>query len=430
MSQPVIRIEHLSKQYRLGSYGTGTLTDDLKRFLAKVKGKEDPFLVIGEANDRSIASTSNYVWALRDIHFDVQPGEVVGLIGKNGAGKSTLLKILSKVTSPTQGTVKIKGRVASMLEVGTGFHPELSGRENVFLNGTIMGMTKKEVARKMDAIVEFAGVARYLETPVKRYSSGMTVRLAFAIAAHLEPEILLVDEVLAVGDAEFQKKCLGKMGEVSREGRTILFVSHNLGAMRRLCSRGVVLRNGQMAFVGGIDAALENYLGGGADSEGDGASKATFERKDGLAQLTEIAIENAEGEGKTNYFYGETIYVLVKYLVNQDARNLAIRLSLARNGEVLFLTQDSDEQEDLLGRKAAGEYVARVALPDFLKAGLYSLTVALIEVGVPREEKIDVLTFTLDDSNTDTSNKSYAPDKPGLLKPNLVWEYVEFPVSV
>ncbi|HFA51393.1 MAG TPA: ABC transporter ATP-binding protein [Bacteroidetes bacterium] len=429
MSRPVIKVENLSKQYRLGGYGTGTLTDDLKKWWCKVRGKEDPFLVVGESNDRSKIGNSQYVWALRDIDFEVQQGEVVGLIGKNGAGKSTLLKVLSKVTGPTLGKAYLKGRVGSMLEVGTGFHLELSGRENIFLNGTILGMRKKEVAKKLDAIVEFAGVARYLETPVKRYSSGMTVRLAFAVAAHLEPEILLVDEVLAVGDAEFQKKCIGKMGEVSDEGRTILFVSHNLGSMRRLCNRGVLLENGGMSYVGNIDTALEKYLSGGGSENGQANNnRIKFERKDQLAQLTEIAIVDAGGEAKSNYYYGDDIFVLIKYLITEDTRNIAIRFSLARNGELLFLTQDVDRHENLLGKKDAGEYSTRIKLPGYLKSGLYTLSVYIIEVGKIREEKIDILQFSLDDSNTDTTNKSYAPDKPGLIKPGLIWEYIDFPV--
>lgn len=245
MSNTVIKVENLSKQYRLGEVGTGTISHDLNRWWAKVRGKEDPFLKIGETNDRTSKGSSDYVWALKDINFDIQQGDAVGIIGRNGAGKSTLLKILSKTTTPTTGSIKIKGRIASLLEVGTGFHPEMTGRENIFLNGAILGMRKKEIARKFDEIVDFAGVERYIDTPVKRYSSGMYVRLAFAVAAHLESEILIVDEVLAVGDAEFQKKCLGKMGEVSKgEGRTVLFVSHNMGSIKTLCSKAIILHNG------------------------------------------------------------------------------------------------------------------------------------------------------------------------------------------
>ena len=232
-----IKVENLSKQYRLGQVGTGTISHDINRWWHLMRGKEDPYLKIGESNDRTSKGNSEYVWALRDINFEVEKGEVLGIIGKNGAGKSTLLKLLSKVTSPTIGAIKTKGRIASLLEVGTGFHPEMTGRENIYMNGTIMGMSRQEISAKLDEIVEFAGVSRYIDTPVKRYSSGMTVRLGFSIAAHLEPEILIVDEVLAVGDAEFQKKAIGKMQDVSKgEGRPVLFVSHNMASVRALCS--------------------------------------------------------------------------------------------------------------------------------------------------------------------------------------------------
>lgn len=261
MSNTVIDIENVGKQYMLGTFGTGTLSHDLNRWWARVRGKEDPYLKVGDTNDRTKKGDSDFVWALRDISFKVEQGDVVGIVGKNGAGKSTLLKILSRVTSPTLGTIKIKGRIASLLEVGTGFHGEMTGRENIFMNGSIMGMTKQEIKRKFDEIVEFAGVAKYIDTPVKRYSSGMMVRLGFAVAAHLEPEILVVDEVLAVGDAEFQKKAIGKMQDVAHgQGRTVLFVSHNMAAVRSLCTRGVVLRNGLVDFMGNIPDSLAHYL--------------------------------------------------------------------------------------------------------------------------------------------------------------------------
>ncbi|HMO34366.1 MAG TPA: ABC transporter ATP-binding protein [Lacibacter sp.] len=257
----VIKVENLSKQYRLGTVGTGTMAHDINRWWYRVRGKEDPYLKIGDANDRTQKGDSDYVWALRDVNFEVKHGEVLGIIGRNGAGKSTLLKILSRTTAPTTGSVKIKGRVASLLEVGTGFHPELTGRENIYLNGAILGMTKREITRKFDEIVDFAGVERYIDTPVKRYSSGMYVRLAFAVAAHLEPEILIVDEVLAVGDAEFQKKCLGKMKDVSiREGRTVLFVSHNMAAVMGLCTAGLVMSKGGVAFGGSAADAVSFYM--------------------------------------------------------------------------------------------------------------------------------------------------------------------------
>lgn len=261
MSNTVIKVENLSKQYRLGQVSTGTISHDLNRWWHSVRGKEDPYLKIGEANDRTQKGASEYVWALRDINFSVKHGEVLGIVGKNGAGKSTLLKILSRTTAPTTGSVKIKGRVASLLEVGTGFHPELSGRENIFLNGAILGMTRLEIKQKFDEIVDFAGIERYIDTPVKRYSSGMYVRLAFAVAAHLEPEILIVDEVLAVGDAEFQKKCLGKMKDVSeKDGRTVLFVSHNMEAIQNLCTHAILINQGKVTIDGTVSQVVKGYL--------------------------------------------------------------------------------------------------------------------------------------------------------------------------
>lgn len=261
MSDTAIKFENISKQYRLGLVGTGTISHDLNRWWHLVRGKEDPYLRIGEVNDRTSKGKSKYVWALKDISFDVKQGEVLGIIGKNGAGKSTLLKILSRVTSPSTGSIKAKGRIASLLEVGTGFHQEMTGRENIYMNGAIMGMTKAEISRKLDEIIDFAGISRFVDTPVKRYSSGMIVRLGFAIAAHLEPEILVVDEVLAVGDAEFQKKAIGKMQDVARgEGRTVLFVSHNMGAVESLCTRAVILKNGQLFYNGNVETAIGKYL--------------------------------------------------------------------------------------------------------------------------------------------------------------------------
>jgi len=260
MSETVIKVEEVSKQYRLGKIGTGTFSHDLNRWWHLVRGKEDPYLKIGEVNDRSKKGSSEYVWALQDISFDVKQGDVLGIIGKNGAGKSTLLKILSRTTLPTTGNIKIKGRVASLLEVGTGFHPELTGRENIFLNGAILGMTKAEIRSKFDEIVDFSGVEKYIDTPVKRYSSGMYVRLAFAVAAHLEPEILIIDEVLAVGDAEFQKKALGKMKDVSKgQGRTVLFVSHNMVSVKALCNKGVLMKDGQLLAQGQINDIIQLY---------------------------------------------------------------------------------------------------------------------------------------------------------------------------
>lgn len=255
-----IKVENLSKAYQLGQIGTGTISRDLERWYARIRGKEDPFLRIGETNDQHTKSESDVVWSLKDINFEIEQGDAVGIIGRNGAGKSTLLKILSKVTAPTSGKISGNGRISSLLEVGTGFHPELSGKENIFLNGAILGMRKKEIQRKLDEIVDFAGIERYLDTPVKRYSSGMYVRLAFAVAAHLESEILIVDEVLAVGDAKFQKKCLGKMGDVSKsEGRTVLFVSHNMDSISRLCEKSMLLSKGRLEMIGASRTIIQKY---------------------------------------------------------------------------------------------------------------------------------------------------------------------------
>ena len=427
----VIKTENISKQYRLGTIGTGNLYSDLTRWWYRLRGKEDPFLVIGETNDQSVRGNSEFVWALRNINFEVQQGDLVGLIGKNGSGKSTLLKLLSKITAPTTGVIKLRGRVASMLEVGTGFHPELTGRENVFLNGTIMGMTKKEVEKKFDQIVEFAGVARYIETPIKRYSSGMSVRLAFSVAAHLDPEILLVDEVLAVGDAEFQQKCLGKMSDVSKEGRTIIFVSHNLGSIRRLCNRGLVLSNGNLVFDGEVNLAVDNYLESLPSHDDTGSNVVSFEQDDSkLFQFTYISIEDGNNQSRGKYFYGDKIMVRLGYVIRQDCRNFSVRLALARNGETLFWTFDTDENEALFARRAKGEYLACIALPDFLKAGIYTVSVSFIEMGFEKEEHIDIIRFVLDDSTFDTSTKSYHLDRPGHIRPHTQWVYTEHPVEV
>ncbi len=277
MTSPVISVEHLTKQYDLGVIGTGTLTRDLNRWWARVRKQPDPYTRIGQPD--AFARIGESILALDDVSFTVQQGEALGIIGRNGAGKSTLLKILSRVTAPTSGVVKVRGRIGSLLEVGTGFHPELTGRENVYLNGAILGMKKAEITRRFDEIVDFAGVEKFIDTPVKRYSSGMYVRLAFAVAAHLDPEILIVDEVLAVGDAEFQKKCLGKMGDVAGEGRTVLFVSHNMGAIKQLCSSAIVLNSGYLSFMGDVLESVNHYIN-------------SFEK------TTEVKAFNRTGSGK------------------------------------------------------------------------------------------------------------------------------------
>ncbi|MBC5773505.1 ATP-binding cassette domain-containing protein [Pontibacter sp. KCTC 32443] len=311
MSDIVIKVENLSKQYRLGELGTGTLSHDLNRWWHKIRGKEDPYLKIGETNDRSIKGNSEYVWALHDINFEVKQGEVLGIIGKNGAGKSTLLKLLSRVTSPTTGSIKAKGRIASLLEVGTGFHEELTGRENIFLNGAILGMTKAEIRSKLDEIVAFSGTERYIDTPVKRYSSGMRVRLAFAVAAHLDPEILIVDEVLAVGDAEFQKKAIGKMQEVSQgQGRTVLFVSHNLNSVITLCNNGLVLKNGQFDFVGNVNNAVDHYL-----VQNKEQTKIYTSDKNLESQINKIEFAHSDSSDTSNiYSFNEDVLIKIEVL--------------------------------------------------------------------------------------------------------------------
>ena len=321
-----LKAENISKQYRLGQVGTGTLSHDLNRFWAQILGKEDPYLKIGEANDRSSKGSSEYVWSLRDINFEIEQGDAVGIIGRNGAGKSTLLKLLSKVTKPTTGKIYTNGRIASLLEVGTGFHPEMTGRENIYLNGAILGMTRKEITRKFDEIVDFSGVERYIDTPVKRYSSGMYVRLAFAVAAHLESEILIVDEVLAVGDAEFQKKCLGKMGDVSKgEGRTVLFVSHDLNAVSQICGTGILLNQGSVEYKGGIRETVSTYLNSNNDSviylnQKDNSAKAMF--------IREIQVVKTNGEVSKEYLYNEPINFKFTIGINEKVRDTSFFVTI------------------------------------------------------------------------------------------------------
>ncbi|WP_339916364.1 ABC transporter ATP-binding protein [Yeosuana marina] len=322
MSDTILKVENISKQYRLGLVGTGTISHDLNRWWYRVRGKEDPYLKIGEANDRSTKGTSDYVWALRDINFEVQRGEVLGIIGKNGAGKSTLLKILSKVTSPTTGKIKTKGRIASLLEVGTGFHGEMTGRENIYLNGAILGMTKKEIRSKIDEIIEFSGCERYIDTPVKRYSSGMTVRLAFAVAAFLEPEILVIDEVLAVGDAEFQKKAIGKMQDISRgEGRTVLFVSHNMAAVQNLCTRAIVLEHGKVVFEGDSNNSINFYL---KSNTWKGINKHCLKKGVKNIIVEDIILNSANNQSKVITGQALIIKFILKKQMNKRYKNIRI----------------------------------------------------------------------------------------------------------
>ncbi|MBK0382082.1 ABC transporter ATP-binding protein [Pedobacter sp. SD-b] len=359
----VIKVENLSKQYRLGSIGTGSISHDLNRWWHTVRGKENPYLKIGETNDRSTKGNSEYVWSLRDLNFEIEQGDAVGIIGRNGAGKSTLLKILSRVTGPTTGSVKVRGRIASLLEVGTGFHPELSGRENIFLNGAILGMRKHEIQRKFDEIVDFSGVERYIDTPVKRYSSGMYVRLAFAVAAHLESEILIVDEVLAVGDAEFQKKCLGKMQDVNAgEGRTVLFVSHNMNAVNRLCNKGITLHNGGISFEGGIESAVKEYLNLNFSSK---KSAIDFEKKvDAEVQLVKAALVKNGSKLDGTILTEDELIIKIDYAVNIPIKQLHLSMFLKNErDEVVFFSDITDHYGKYL-KINPGNYQVSLKIPN------------------------------------------------------------------
>jgi len=370
----VIKVENLSKAYQLGNFGTGTVSRDLERFWSRMRGKDDPFLKIGEVNDRTKKGETDIVWSLKDINFDIEQGDAVGIIGRNGAGKSTLLKILSRVTSPTTGSVKVKGRIASLLEVGTGFHPELSGRENIFLNGAILGMRKAEIKRKFDEIVDFSGVERYIDTPVKRYSSGMYVRLAFAVAAHLESEILIVDEVLAVGDAEFQKKCLGKMGDVSKgEGRTVLFVSHNMAAVKKLCTNSILLENGAIICDGDTDTVISKYLQTSDNTQSVFEVDRPVDYENSVGYITKLQIEDLQSNVLSEIPVGMPWQIRVLFVLNSDALHLIIGLGINNFMDVSLRTSWSEKME--LG---AGSYEAVFVEDNLIMApGSYNIIVGM-----------------------------------------------------
>lgn len=320
-----IEFNHVGKQYRLGLVSTRTLSHDFNRWWqTSVLKKEDPYLKIGETNDRSTAGHSEYVWALKDIDFKVEQGDVVGIIGKNGAGKSTLLKLLSKVTGPTVGTIRARGRIGALLEVGTGFHPEMTGRENIYMNGAIMGMSKAEISKKLDEIIDFSGCERYIDTPVKRYSSGMTVRLGFAVAAHLDPEILVVDEVLAVGDAEFQKKAIGKMQQVSKgEGRTVLFVSHNMASIRQLCRSGILLENGLVKYIGTAEDTIVEYLSSNVDRNGVALKNRPDKQGNRRIEVTNVTFRNEHGGNIDEVFVGQPLIIDFQFDVKDSSVDLS-----------------------------------------------------------------------------------------------------------
>ncbi len=410
----VIKVENVSKQYRLGNVGSGTLRDDLTRWWYRMRGKEDPLMQLGSTNDRTQKADSDYVWALKDINFEVQQGDVLGIIGRNGAGKSTLLKILSKTTAPTTGSVKVMGRIASLLEVGTGFHPELTGRENIYLNGAILGMRKHEITRKLDEIIDFAGVERYIDTPVKRYSSGMYVRLAFGVAAHLESEILIIDEVLAVGDAEFQKKCLGKMGEVSKgEGRTVLFVSHNMAAVKTLCQKAIILKDGTSVFNGTQLEAINKY-------QISQNIKSVFQHSGSVETApgnNNIRIINFEVKPKA----GDVIQISsgvqfeLTFYNYKTGINLDVTFELSNLDDVAvyhggkILSSQKDSQLGMY--KVTGFFP-----PNLLNAGLYKFKVIFGEnQRIALYVKEDVLQFEIL-NETIGSNSSLLP---GIIRPNI-----------
>lgn len=413
MSDIAIKVENLGKLYRLGEVGTGTLSHDLNRWWARMRGKEDPFATVGEANDRTKKGDSDYVWSLKDVDFEVKKGEVLGIIGRNGAGKSTLLKILSKVTAPTTGNIKVNGRIASLLEVGTGFHPELTGRENIYLNGAILGMTKSEIRSKFDEIVDFSGVERYIDTPVKRYSSGMYVRLAFAVSAFLEPEILIVDEVLAVGDAEFQKKCLGRMKDVSvNDGRTILFVSHNMAAVSQLCDKGLLMANGKTITSGPIKNVIDSYINSNA-----GDTSYVVHKQTNKAYVSSVEVMN--GERVKNSVFKNNENILVRIIV-ENAKSTVV------NANVSIIVKDKYEASIFASHKHIGNakdnvVVSAVIPKDLLLPNLYYIETVLHE---PMVEFIDntvpLLAFEVEDVEM-TEHSAYKNSHIGLINSGTFW---------
>lgn len=428
MKDIILKAENISKQYRLGQVGTGTLSHDLNRWWHEIRGKENPYLKIGDTNDRSTKGESEYVWALQDINFEVERGEVLGIIGKNGAGKSTLLKILSKVTTPTTGSIKYNGRIASLLEVGTGFNGEMTGRENIFLNGAILGMTKKEIDSKIDEIIDFSGCERYIDTPVKRYSSGMYVRLAFAVAAFLEPDILIIDEVLAVGDAEFQKKAIGKMQDISSSGgRTVLFVSHNMAAVKSLCTRGIVMKNGKVAFVGEIEEVISEYL----NLDNNVGSKKIYNNIEApsseIVRLLETEVINNQFENKSDYFINEKVGIRITFEILIETDDLVLGLNLYNNEEIHILSSHQKKQN--INYKI-GIYQTSVWFPNnFLAEGYHFCGIAAMSYkGSFRVHFHDINKFyfnIIDEFDENTARGSdYKGKFPGVVRPILDWDKV------
>jgi lipopolysaccharide transport system ATP-binding protein len=405
MSEVAIRVEGLGKRYRFGRHvGTyGRLTESLWDSVSS------PF----RRNRDDRAEQHGYVWALRGLSLEIAEGEVVGVVGRNGAGKTTFLKLLSRITVPTEGRAEIHGRVGALLEVGTGFHPELTGAENIYLNGAILGMKRSEIRRKFDQIVEFAEVQQFIDTPVKRYSSGMYVRLAFAVAAHLEPEVLIIDEVLAVGDVAFQRKCLGKIGEVAKTGRTVLFVSHNLGAVAELCTRAVLLDRGEALFQGAVADVLDEY----GDLIASGSSSVEFDPVAALpTSIVGVTLTNGTGAPSASFDVGDEVQIGIVYEVREQLYGLQHSLTISRNMIPILRTFDTDQLEDPLPVVEPGRYEARCTIPPmFLKAGSYSLA---LDAGTPErqiQEIESVASFEIEERSVNTHSRGYRRDRPGQV---------------
>ena len=423
-----IEFNHVGKQYRLGLVGTGTLSHDLNRWWqTSILGKEDPYLKVGDVNDRASKATSEYVWALRDIDFKIEQGDVVGIIGRNGAGKSTLLKLLSRVTAPTVGTIRARGRIASLLEVGTGFHGEMTGRENIYMNGAILGMTKAEIERKLDEIIDFSGCEKYIDTPVKRYSSGMTVRLGFAVAAFLEPEILVVDEVLAVGDAEFQKKAIGKMQDVSRgDGRTVLFVSHNMASVRQLCHTGILLNQGTVQMMGDMGDVIDTYIAESVDTSNVGAVWHKEILEDKPVQLIHAEIQNAKGEPTYSLSCDEDFYIKLTIDVKEKVPVLKGMLVIERMSDnvCVFTSASYDLGINKLENLPKGITNISIYVPKrYLGHGQYLLKLAITSTLYTQSNVVDSLrnfiNFELNDYVSPRGNK-----RTGFFSTLIDWEIV------
>lgn len=374
----VLEVKNISKQYRLGQVGTGTLVHDIRRAWYLMRKKEDPYLKVGAINDRESKEKSDYVWALKNINFEIEQGDLVGIIGRNGAGKSTLLKILSQITAPTTGSIKIKGRVASLLEVGTGFHPDLTGRENIFLNGAILGMSKHEIKKRLDEIIAFSGCQLYIDTPVKRYSSGMLVRLGFAVAAHLEPDILIVDEVLAVGDSDFQEKCIGKMKDIGGQGRTVLFVSHNMASMKSLCKKGILMDKGGISFQGTMNETVEYYLSSRTKSLSDGKiEKGNSAINTGQVNYTRAKLFDNSGKNIDTVLYLSPIQVEMEIDSKEAFRDVILDIRIVSSDGIEIAHTMNKYQTNLSPSLNQGISVYRCSIENMLQPGNYSMTLGI-----------------------------------------------------